>query len=440
MAARRVSHSCGRLGNSDSSAILDVPAEPHLILCLHGVLRLKRAAISIFLASVLALAWTGCGGGGDGGNQQPTTSKLPNRAFVTNNFTSTLQIINATTDTVTPFRIIVGSLPTRVLLAKDKSLMVVYGSASNTLFSVDPTTETVKGSALLLGNSDSFVISEDVKFVYAAVKNALVSGQPNGAIQRFSLTDSSASPTSVPVPGARWIALNHAGNTMLAFSDQANTVTKFDPTATTPTPTAVVGPFDRPIAAFFSADDTKAYILNCGPECGGTTASVTELTLSNGTTRNVPVAAASLGLLDGTTLYVAGTPNDPLGGSSATGTFQVVDTTAMTASTPKVISGGSHTEILSAGGKIWVGASGCGVNKGCLSIYNTSDQSVKINDPTGTASAKGNVTGMSPISGRNVLYVVEGGELRVYDIATGNETTPLALDVVGQAWGVAAIP
>jgi hypothetical protein len=35
--------------------------------------------------------------------------------------------------------------------------------------------------------------------------------------------------------------------------------------------------FDRPVKAVFSADGSTAYVLNCGPECGGTTASVSLL-------------------------------------------------------------------------------------------------------------------------------------------------------------------
>jgi hypothetical protein len=31
--------------------------------------------------------------------------------------------------------------------------------------------------------------------------------------------------------------------------------------------------FDRPVKAVFSADGGTAYVLNCGPECGGTKAS-----------------------------------------------------------------------------------------------------------------------------------------------------------------------
>ena len=35
--------------------------------------------------------------------------------------------------------------------------------------------------------------------------------------------------------------------------------------------------FDRPVKAVFSADGSTAYVLNCGPECGGTTASISLL-------------------------------------------------------------------------------------------------------------------------------------------------------------------
>src|SRR3954470_20674653 len=203
-----------------------------------GVLRLKRALFTVF-AAALALVWTGCGGGGSSNNQQ-TKSNLPNRAFVTNRFSGALQIIDAKTDKTTAFQVSVGSAPTTVLLAKDKSLILVYASGSNTLLAVDPATEAIKASGTLSGASDSFVLSENVKFVYAAVKNAVITGQPNGAVQRFSLTDSSVTLTSVSIPNVRWVSLSHSGTTMLAFSDQSDTVVKFDPTATTPAPTPVV--------------------------------------------------------------------------------------------------------------------------------------------------------------------------------------------------------
>ena len=39
----------------------------------------------------------------------------------------------------------------------------------------------------------------------------------------------------------------------------------------------VTGSYDRPTSAYFSVDGTTAYVLNCGPECGGSIASVSVL-------------------------------------------------------------------------------------------------------------------------------------------------------------------
>ena len=69
--------------------------------------------------------------------------------------------------------------------------------------------------------------------------------------------------------------------------------------------------------------------MNCGPECGGTTASVQPLTIASGTA-GTPVdvpGGATVGLLssDGSTLYVAGTA----GGTSANGALTVLSVPAL---------------------------------------------------------------------------------------------------------------
>jgi hypothetical protein len=42
------------------------------------------------------------------------------------------------------------------------------------------------------------------------------------------------------------------------------------------------------------------------------------------------------------------------------------------------------------------------------------------------------VTGIAPISNRNIVYVVQGGELNIYDTTT-DALTPTQIDVVGKA-------
>src|SRR5262249_18036314 len=80
--------------------------------------------------------------------------------------------------------------------------------------------------------------------------------------------------------------------------------------------------FDRPIKAVFSPDGGTAYVLNCGPECGGSIASVALLPTSpmvfqvgqqsgkfpaTGQVPSIPIpGGASNALITGSTMYVVG--------------------------------------------------------------------------------------------------------------------------------------
>lgn len=220
---------------------------------------MKRGAISLFCAAALALAWTGCGGGnGASSNNQNTVSNLKNRAFVSNNFSGNLQLVDAQTDKPTTFQISIGSLPTTVVLPKDKSLILVYASGSQSIAVEDPKTEALSNNFSLAAATESFAVTDDGKFLYIAEKNAFVTGQPRGVIQIVSLKDSTIVKDQIAIPSVRWVAVNHAGNVLLAFSDQSNSVVELDPTAVTPTQMTLVGPFDRPVAAYFSSDDFES--------------------------------------------------------------------------------------------------------------------------------------------------------------------------------------
>lgn len=395
---------------------------------------MKRASFVTILTILSVLVFTACGGDDSGGSQQNPVSQIKNRAIVSNSFTGQVQIINADTDQPTRFVLNTGSGSAFMVATPDRKRVLVWASQLFAITAFDPVTEQNTSSTALPSWTESVAVTTDGKFAYAAVKNATVTGSTPGSIQIIDLADKKAITGTIPIPDVRWLALNHAGNRLLAFSDQSDVVRIVDPTATTPTPTVVAGTFSRPIAGYFSADDTKAYILSCGSECGGTQARVTEVTISSGATRSVDVAGASIGLLDGTTLYVAGAP----GGNG--GTIQVVDTNAMTASAPVNIGPGLHRLMKLTGGKVWVGATGCGTSAGCLSVFTPASGDVKVNNPAQGATSKGNVTGMDVITGRNVMYVAEGGELRSYDLNTAADVTPLQLNVVGKAEDVVLLP
>jgi len=115
------------------------------------------------------------------------------------------------------------------------------------------------------GFTESVALASDNKTGYAAVRNFNNgTGVAIGAVQKFDYSTGAVSAT-IPVPAARWIALNHAGTKLLVMSDTSDSVMLVDLTATTPAPTMLAPTFSRPVAAFFSSDDSKAYVVNCGP-------------------------------------------------------------------------------------------------------------------------------------------------------------------------------
>ena len=82
----------------------------------------------------------------------------------------------------------------------------------------------------------------------------------------------------------------------------------------------VVTGFSRPVFALYSG--SSLYILNCGLECGGTQpASVAVVDpVSLAIIQNIPVDGATVALISGSTMYVAGTPPPATpGGNTCTG-------------------------------------------------------------------------------------------------------------------------
>jgi hypothetical protein len=294
---------------------------------------------------------------------------------------------------------------------------------------IDNATEVSLGAVSVGEYSDSLAVSSDGKQGYAAVRNGTPSaGTTLGVVSFIDVTALTA--TAVDVPLARRLVLSPNGSKLLVFSDDptVNSVFVIDTATKVVTP---VGGFDRPAWGVFASDST-AYIMNCGPECGGTAAGVAQLDMTSNTiTTTVPVSAATVGLLDGSTLYVAGTVSAGTGG----GCLDVLSTPGLARSkTCAVISDGYHTTMALSNGRLFVGARACSnVAEGCLSIYNGGAGSAATDTP------KGEVTGMQAIAGRSIVYVCEGGELRIYDSSTSTEILPLPVDIVGKAWDVKTV-
>ncbi len=371
---------------------------------------------------ILAACLAACGGPSSSNNQQQNPGiALKQRAFISNQLASAglpsgqVLIVDAALDKVA-FLITTGGVPSFMVLSPDKKLLLVFDTQNNSLLVIDNASETTVDSIALGDIARSIVMLNDNNTAVVALRNT-------GRVVFIDLGNRNVTAT-IGVPAVRTLILNHAANKAIALSDNTrDTVNIVDTSAKTAT-TIRSADFDFPTYAVFSSDDNKAYILSCGPECGGTTAKVSVLDVASGTvSQTIPVSAATIALLDGTNLYVAGT-------QGATGKLDVVNVSNMTRTTTGVtISDGFHQVMaLGANSRLFIGARTCNnVTTGCLSIFNTGSNSATTDSP------HGDVTGLQPITGRSVVYVIEGGELRIINTSNETEQTTPSIDVVGKA-------
>jgi hypothetical protein len=226
-----------------------------------------------------------------------------------------------------------------------------------------------------------------------------------------------------------------------------------------PVSTGPSASFDRPIKAVFSPDGSTAYVLNCGPECGGTAASVTTIpltasALNTGVTgasgialvaqSNVAVpAGVTNGVFNGNMLYLAGQQLQSDGLFAGNLSILNTETGAVTGSYS--ISDGTHTKMVFADSNtLWIGSTQCqsgerykqvqaGSNQpyGCLTMFNTSTNSVLLD------SYKGDATGIAAVTGLNKVYTAEGGQVYIYNTTDGSERDNSNVSVAGTAADVA---
>ena len=395
-------------------------------------------------------------------------SGLKYRAFVSQdvsagNVSAGLIIVNAQLDVqagVSP--ISAGATPGMMVVTPNRNQTLVFSPSDNVFSIINNAGETNAANVTLPGPlpglTESFVVSPDSLTAYVAVPTAPVSEQSQGAVEVLAVANGNRT-AEIDVPSVRYLSMSHNGNRILAFSDNSDSVAVITPG----NPVAVfVGGFDRPVWAYFSSDDNTAYVVNCGAECGGTQASVRQLNLKDNSLGSYagvctpgpnPQCAASVAVVNGTTMYLAGTPvpASPCTGqqtaATTCGLLTIFDLPSMTVtnSAPIIITDGYHNRMaLGANGQLFIGARTCteiippippppGAEvRGCLSIYNTQTGAVII------PPANGDATGIQPVAKRTVVYVVQGGELAIYDTAT-DKLQPTQIDIAGEAIDVKTI-
>jgi len=434
-----------------------------------GACRLKRRIFVLVLGLWASLNFISCGGSGKAKNPP---SGLPNRVLVSQGVTATfalgsLVFIDGANDTlarVSPLR--AGTSPGLMAISPTRNIAAAFdaSSNSNTVYAVSTTTEAALGSVRLPGPTSSMVFPTALPTGYAAVPTATVNGFSFlGAIEVMNF--SAGALTAIAVPNAKTVIANEAGTQLLVFSTDSDAVAVLSPSIAVPpvdtscttapnTVCTVVSGFDRPVFAVING--STAYVLNCGRQCGGTQASVMVFDLNSLTiTNTIPVDAATMALLNGSTLYVAGTSptNNACTGQTTAATvcgrLDIVDLGSGTVTGSAVITDGYHDRMdLTSNGQIFIGSHTCtsignvndpsGEIRGCLSIYKTTDNSVII------PPDNGDVTALQGFVSRNVEYVAEGGVLRVYDttkdvLLINNFVPQGVINVVGYVGDMKAI-
>jgi hypothetical protein len=398
---------------------------------------LKRVTFFCFFLMLASTTWLSCG---YSSSTYKPPSGLTTRVVASQGVSSPtalpgLVIINGLVDGLArASEISAGGSPGLMAISPDRSTLLVFDAVTNgnTVDVINSRTETSTGNVQIPGPTSSMVALA-TGFGYAAVPAAVVNGSPTGGIVVMNLTSGGTTAT-ISIPNAQTVVAGPDGTQLLVFSGDSDAVTVMSPLLvnTGSQVTTTVPGFDRPVYGVFSSDGSTAYILNCGPECASGTASASVQTLDMASlTAGTPLAVegATIGVLNGSTLYVAG--NSPANSvctgettlSMTCGRLDIIDLGSMTVTSSVVITDGYHNRIdLSSNGQLFIGSHDCtnignvnspqGEVRGCLSIFDTTTSG---NTTAVIPPDNGDVTGLQSFTTRNVEYVAEGGTVRVYD-------------------------
>lgn len=400
-----------------------------------------------------------------------------------------------------------GALPISIQSMPEEQLGAVYGSGDGSLTLANYQSEKTQGTVSgLNGPSASIFATRNGTFVFAASQSARVFSVVNQA-------NGSSYPLSLP--GVYRVSVNPGGTMAIAFVQNSNyayyvrqltaaqslsysggpstwpkAAIDCEPQnapgwcllqAQSPDQVDATGNyygaplvFDRPTKAVFSADGSTAYVLNCGPECGGTTASISLLPVapmifplgqasgllpcnsapcSNSHANpivNIPIpGGASNALLTTSTMYVVGQrlmPDGYFGGFMTVLNLTNNTIVPSTVSSPNPVSisdgmPGAVSRIIQADDNtLWIAMTKCNQGErfyhnlpyGCLTMYNTSTSKVVLLEPYA-----GDGTGIAAVTGLHKIYSVQGGQVYIESTKDGTAIDNQFVTVTGTAYDVA---
>jgi len=474
-------------------------------------------------ALIFAAALAGCGKTFYFGGRVLPPSGLQNRVMIAIQNPGTLskgelEIVDAYYDTRTGYNGkptffsisgYGGALPVSIQNMPEEQRGAVYGSGDGTFALIDYQSEKTSTPSVggINGLSSSIFTTRDEGYVFAANQTATVFSVVN---QHLGLS------TALSLPGVHRVSVNPGGSVALAFVQNSNyayyprqlstaqSIAFSGGPATWPKAAVDCEPqnapawclfqmqspdhtdatgnyygapltFDRPTKAVFSADGSTAYILSCGPECGGTTASISIVPIApliflqgqqsgllpcnlpavsscpdtnDAPMVNIPIpGGASNALVDSTTMYVVGQqPQSIQGQTLFAGNLTIVNLANNTAGSPIAISDGQPGAISrmieADDNTLWIGMTGCTVGVryatnpasgyGCLTMFNTATKSVDLLEPY-----FGDATGIAAVTGLHKIYTAEGGQVYIYSTTNGAAIDNQYVTVTGTAYDVA---
>lgn len=392
-----------------------------------------------------------------------------------------------------------GKLPLTIQNMPEQQTGAVYGEGDGSLSLISYAQEKVSASVAIPGGLSSSTegvpyngafISRDLGYVYAA----------NPANHVISVVNRNAGTgLTLNLPNAYGISVNPGGTIALVFVENATQAASHSVDVDDPASFAVysivqlnqtqqaaaannpnylgaqdcepqrqptwcvfpvsTGPsatFDHPVKAVFSPDGTTAYVVNCGPECGGTTAGLTTIpitasSINSGSTGASGIALVAQGnvaipngatnaIFNGNTLYVAGQQFQASSGLFA-GYLTVLNAPGNTIAGTYSIGDGMHNRMVFADDNtLWIGSSQCNqgiryqqaqsgasVQFGCITMFNTSTQAATID------SYKGDGTGIADIETFHKVYTTEGGQIYIYKTTDMSELDNSNVTIAGTA-------
>ena len=403
-----------------------------------------------------------------------------------------------------------GALPITIQNDPEEQFGAVYGAGDGSFTIADYATEKTTGTISgLSGLSSSIFITRNRDWVFAATQSA-------HGLTIVNQGGTGSPSTALSLPNVYRVSVNPGGTFAIAFVQNSNyayyprqlSAAQSQSYSGGPTtwPKAAVDcepqnapswclfqmqspdhvdatgnyygqplVFDRPIKAVFSSDGSMAYILNCGPECGGSTASISIVPIApmifllgqesgllpcnlpaNGTCPNTSAApmvnipipgGSSNALVDSTTMYVVGQALQEVNGQNLFGgNLTVVNLSNNTTSAPVAISDGqpgAMSRMVEADDNtLWIAMTGCttgvryatnpSAGYGCLTMYNTSTNKVTLLEPY-----IGDATGIAAVTGLHKIYTAEGGQVYIYSTVDGSSIDNQYVTVTGTAYDVA---